>query len=240
MRPKTIEIFLPSGDPQGIRVAAIATRTVCVYEVPRRLIDDFFKMTEAGQVGVYFLFGENEADGAPKVYIGQTGMLRTRLAQHNSGKEFWTRALVAVSRTNTLTSTHAGYLEWFSIQQARDATRYLLDNATAGGRPHTPDPLLADCVELHETIRVLLATLGYPVFEPIARPAITEASPTATPQADGTELYFAKGSGADARGLYTSEGFVVLAGSTGRKEIVPSFELHGYNRLREQIIQQGV
>ena len=53
-------------------------------------------------------------------------------------------------------------------------------------------------------------------------------------------MYFATGSGADARALYTTEGLVVLAGSTGREEIVPSFEPHGYNRLRQQLIEQGV
>lgn len=33
--PQTIQIFLPSGDPQGIRVAEITTRIVRVIEVPR-------------------------------------------------------------------------------------------------------------------------------------------------------------------------------------------------------------
>jgi hypothetical protein len=33
--PKTIQIFLPGGDPQGIRVAELTTRIVQVIEVPR-------------------------------------------------------------------------------------------------------------------------------------------------------------------------------------------------------------
>lgn len=35
--PKTIQIFLPGGDPRGIRIAEITTRIVQVIEVPRRL-----------------------------------------------------------------------------------------------------------------------------------------------------------------------------------------------------------
>ena len=31
--PQTIQIFLPSGDPQGIRIAAITTRIVQVIEL---------------------------------------------------------------------------------------------------------------------------------------------------------------------------------------------------------------
>lgn len=34
-RPQTIQIFLPNGDPRGMRVAEITTRIVRVIEVPR-------------------------------------------------------------------------------------------------------------------------------------------------------------------------------------------------------------
>ena len=39
--PKTIQIFLPSGEPHGIRIAEITTRIVQVIEVPRSLLADF-------------------------------------------------------------------------------------------------------------------------------------------------------------------------------------------------------
>ena len=53
-RPQTIQIFLPTGNPRGIRVAEITTRIVRVIEVPRSQLADFLKMPEAQQVGVYF------------------------------------------------------------------------------------------------------------------------------------------------------------------------------------------
>ena len=76
---QTIQIFLPSGDPQGIRTAAITTRIVQVIEVPRVRLEAFLRMPEAGFVGVYVLFGENEESGAAKAYIGQTGNFGVRL-----------------------------------------------------------------------------------------------------------------------------------------------------------------
>jgi len=54
-KPKTIQIFLPSGEPTGIRVAEITTRIVQVIEVPRKRLPEFFAMPESTQVGVYFL-----------------------------------------------------------------------------------------------------------------------------------------------------------------------------------------
>src|SRR6195952_4601754 len=99
--PKTIQFFLPGGDPRGIRVAEITTRIVQVIEVPRSLLQDFLQMPESDQVALYFLFGEEEDSAEQKVYLGQTGDLRARLIKHNRDKDFWERALVLISRTNT-------------------------------------------------------------------------------------------------------------------------------------------
>lgn len=229
--PQTIQIFLPSGDPQGIRIASITTRIVQVIDVPRSLLPDFLKMPEAAQVGLYFLVGESESGDQPQVYIGQTGALAERLATHNQKKEFWNRALVSISLTNNLTGTHASFLEWLSIAQAGKAGRYAMENGNAGSRPHTPAPLQAECMELHDTIRVLLATLGYPVFEPLAR---------VSAKSDDANLFYCRASEADARGLFTEEGFVVLKASSGRVETVPSFQKHGYQRVRDRLLEQGV
>jgi hypothetical protein len=65
-RPQTIQIFLPTGDPRGMRVAEITTRIVRVIEVPRSQLADFLKIPEAQQVGVYFLMGELSEAGLPR------------------------------------------------------------------------------------------------------------------------------------------------------------------------------
>ena len=229
--PKTIQIFLPGGDPRGIRVAEITTRIVQVIEVPRSLLADFFKMPESDQVAVYFLFGEAEDGTEQKVYIGQTGDLRARLAAHNKQKEFWQRALVLVSRTNSLTQTHSLFLEWHSLQAARKAGRYGDENGNSGSKPHTPAPLAADCMEIFETGHALLATLGFPIFDPVAQTAETAAP---------SEVFLCKASGADGRGLYTQEGFVVLKGSIGRRENVPSIVGTPGEKLRTQLLESKV
>jgi predicted GIY-YIG superfamily endonuclease len=233
MTPKTIQIFLPGGDPRGIRIAEITTRIVQVIEVPRSLLQDFLKMPECGQVALYFLFGEADDGSEPKVYIGQTGDLRARLVAHNRApdKDFWQRALVLISRTHSLTQTHAMFLEWSCLQAARKAGRYVDQNGNSGSKPHTPAPLEADCLEIFETGQVLLATLGFPIFDEVSK-----AAATATEQ----EIWFCKGSSADGRGLYTPEGFVVLKGSIGRKANVPSIVGTAAERFRDKLLATGV
>ncbi|MBT8159615.1 GIY-YIG nuclease family protein [Arthrobacter terricola] len=151
--PQTIQIYLPQGDPVGIRMAEITTRTVRLFEVPRPLLRDFRDMPESKQVGVYFLFGSSSSD-RPSCYIGQSGAIGDRLKQHSDKKDFWDHALVAVSLTNTWTNTHAGYMEWQAIKRSTEAGRYALDNGNDASNPHTPAPLESDCREYLETISI--------------------------------------------------------------------------------------
>jgi hypothetical protein len=229
--PKTIQIFLPGGDPRGIRIAEITTRIVQVIEVPRSLLQDFLVMEESSQVAIYFLFGGEGDGGDPKVYIGQTGDLRARLIKHNQTKDFWERALVLISRTNSLTQTHALFLEWYSLQATRKACRYVDENGNSGSKPHTPAPLQADCLEIFETGQTLLATLGYPVFDPVVA-----VSTTRQPEV----VFHCRSSGIEARGLYTSEGFVVLKGSVGRVSNQPSIVGSSSERFRQKLFDSGV
>ncbi len=233
-RPQTIQIYLPAGDPRGMRVAEITTRIVRVVEVPRSQLGDFLKMPEALQVGVYFLIGELSESGLPRVYIGQSGNVGKRLVQHNQdtdrGKDFWNRALVVVSLTNSMTQTHALFLEWFAIGQATQAGRYSLENGNAGARPHTPAPLEADCHEIHETAATLLATLGQPIFEPLSTAATSQGE---------KELFYCNGSGADGVGEYTTEGFVVLKGSKARLESAPGIK-PSREGMRNQLAAEGI
>ena len=229
--PKTIQIFLPGGDPRGIRIAEITTRIVQVIEVPRSLLQEFIKMPGSDQVAVYFLIGD-EGDGSTSdVYVGQTGNLRRRLDEHNQEKDFWQRALVLISRTNSLTQTHALFLEWHCLRAVRKAGRYADQNGNSGSKPHTPAPLEADCLEIFETGRTLLATLGCPLFDPVG---VSGTSPA------DEEIFTCTSSDINGRGLYTAEGFVVLKGSTGRRENVPSIVGTVHERLRSKLIDAGV
>ncbi|HRK39322.1 MAG TPA: GIY-YIG nuclease family protein [Burkholderiaceae bacterium] len=212
-------------------MAEITTRIVRVIEVPRSQLAEFLKMPEAQQVGIHVLTGELSDSGLPRAYIGQSGNMGNRLAQHNQSKDFWNRALVVISLTNSLTQTHALFLEWLAIAEATKAGRYSLENGNTGSQPYTPAPLQADCHEIHETAATLLATLGQPLFEPLAN------APTAKGE---SELFYCKGSGAVGVGKYTSEGFVVHKGSKGRAEIVASIQGTSNERLRNQLVVDGI
>ena len=87
-------------------------------------------------------------------------------------------------------------------------------------------------MEIFETGSTLFSTLGFPLFDPLA---------TATEAENPAELFFCRspGAGVDGRGVVTPEGFVVLAGSVGRLESVPSIGDVG-ERFRQRLIENGV
>lgn len=207
-----------------------------VFDVPRTLLTDFLRMPEAGQVGLYFLFGSSE-EASDVCYIGQTGNVGNRLKQHTATKDYWERALVAVSLTNTWTDTHVGYMEWQAIDKALRADRFRLMNGNGASNRHTPAPLEADCNEYLDTISVLVTTLGFPAMEPIQKKEPDFASELST----GTSTHHLSFSrpGSEGTGTLTPEGLIVAAGSYGRlkeSESCPTWIVN----LRRKLAEKGV
>jgi predicted GIY-YIG superfamily endonuclease len=226
-RPRTIQIFLPTGDPAGIRIAEQTTSIIRLIEVPRSDIADFINMPEAKQVGLYFLVSGDNKD---ELYIGQSGEVGNRLMQHHKdAKKEWERALVLVSLTNNLTQTHVLYLESLSIEKAKHCQRFELSNGNGGQKPHTPIPLKADCDEIHEIGSLLLATLGYPIFEPLTENKTSETK----------QLFVCNRAGVNAQGFYTNEGMVVLKGSSAPMTTKRKTDQRFFDK-RDSLLAKGI
>lgn len=54
---KTIQIFLPDGNPRSLKIAEITSRTVQAILIPRSILDEAAKRPELDNVGIYLLFG---------------------------------------------------------------------------------------------------------------------------------------------------------------------------------------
>jgi len=158
---KTIQIFLPDGNPRGVKIAEFTSRTIQAILVPRAQLDFACTRTELKNVGLYFLFGEGESSNLPMLYIGEAEDCAKRLKQHNQQKDWWNYALVCISKTQEFTKAHVKYLEWYSHQQAEKAGRYKLENGNIPPKSHIPEPVVADLMDHFQSIQTLTATLGY-------------------------------------------------------------------------------
>ncbi len=212
MRAKTIQVFLTDGSPRGIKLAEITSNIELAIFIPRNQMNEAGKRAEVSLPGVYFLFGENEAGGKPLVYIGQSRNCLDRIKQHDQKKDFWNYAVLIVSKTNNFTQTHIEYLEQLAIDKAIEANRYVLQNGNSPKKFAVPEMLEADLLDNFDTIKILLSTLGFPLFEGWVQ---------YKEQSSSKRLY-CKAKSAKAEAEYVNDGLLVFKGSTANMEFAPT------------------
>jgi len=197
---KTIQIYLPDGNPRSVRIAEITSRTIYAVLIPRSQLDYALTRNELANVGIYLLIGAEEEGSKSLVYIGEAEDCVIRLKQHNKTKEFWNNAIVIVSKTQYFTKTHVKFLEWYSHNEADKAGRFKIDNSNIPSRPYVSESMESDLIDNFDTIRILVSTLGFPVFDKIIKP-------------EKKDILFCKGKDANAEGEYTEDGLIVFQDS---------------------------
>jgi len=227
-RPQTIQIFLPDGSPRSVKIAEITNRIVKAVLVPRNKLEYIATREELKNVGVYFLFGDSAEKAKPLVYIGEAEDCLYRLQQHNRNKEFWNYAVVMVSKTNAFTKSHAKYLEHIAIADAKSANRFQTENSVAPSKPFVTESMEADLLDSFETIRILLSTLGYPVYDRVSKDQVPDK-----------EILILTGRKIRAEGDLIDDGFVVFKGSQAKLKTVPSCPDYLIS-FRNKLVEEGV
>lgn len=228
MRGKTIQVFLTDGSPRGIKLAEITSNIELAIFIPRTKINEASFRKEVSNAGIYFLFGEGEDTAKPIVYIGQSRNCIERIKTHDQKKDFWNYAIIITSKTKSFTQTHIEYLEELAISKAYEANRYTLENSVNPKKFEVPETLEADLLDNFDTIKILLSTLGFPLFDNISK---------TTEKAKDTLI--CKGKEANAEGEYVDDGFVVFKGSKANKDLAPASNSTIRN-LREKLISQNI
>lgn len=118
------------------------------------------------------------------------------------------------------------FLEWFSYTEAKKAGRFRLENDNIPNQTYAPEPIRADLLDHFDTIRILVSTLGYPIFDTITKP----------PQ---REVLTCKVKDISAEGQYTEDGFVVFKGSQSALEESKSVG-SWITGLRAKLKEEGV
>jgi hypothetical protein len=240
---RSIKVFLIEGTASGLRTAELGLSTTKAIVVPRASLSAVSKRSEMQKTGVYVLVGgDSDRPGFKKIYVGEGDTILPRLISHNSdeAKDFWSDAVVFVSKDENLTKAHARYLEARLIALAKEAKRATVANGT---EPPSDGKLPeADGVEMEEFIsqvRLLLGTLGYDILEPLLSPP-PQVGTAAPPEAMLPEFRY-EGDGFAARCVIDLDAgqFVVKAGSTARihegNSLSPT-----YRNLRAQLRDAGV
>src|SRR5262245_56318674 len=208
-QPYSIKIFLPGGDPNGLRSIEKSNWSGTGLVVPRSLYGDARQRKELNRTGVYVLIGPPEESGLPRVYVGEGDPIRPRLDQHAAKKDFWTVCIAFTSKDDNLNKAHVQCLESRLIGLANQIKRCTLDNGNVPALPSLSEPDAADAEGFLAEMLLCFPVLGLSVFS-----SATAAKP-------GRRLHLSA-KGVRAEGSETSEGFLVRAGSAAVLSEVPS------------------
>ena len=232
---KSIELFLANGTADSLIIAELSNWNGKAIKIPRIEVptcnrDDF------AQAGVYFLFCK-EDDGSDSVYIGEAENIKERLVQHirdyqaEKEKYYWNTAVIFIGRD--LNKALIRYLENRFVEIARSCHRYTVLTKNTYKNTVMKESQIAAMEEFLDNVKILINALGYKVLEPLLHSDSTD--PTIV---DDVLLYINKGT-AIATGKVTSEGFVVLKGSTINEKMSTKSLGTGVVKLREKYLSDG-
>jgi hypothetical protein len=162
--PFTIRIFVPDGDPEGVRLIDRMNWTGLGIVFPRTKWVEARQRNEVRRAGVYILIG-NQEDDLPTIYIGQADDVRTRIEAHSQNKDFWDRGIVFVSNSGGLNRAHVTWLEYALVNRATETGRCHLDNGNAPQEPSLSEAEKADTQAFLKEIFQILPLVGLHAFE---------------------------------------------------------------------------
>lgn len=238
---RTIRIYLAEGEPNGIMTAEIINWTGKMIVAPRSKLSDLARRKEAKRAGVYVLTGDDpDTLSRKRVYVGESDDVFSRLVQHQGDetKDFWTDTALILSKDENLTKSHVRYLESRLIKVLKNARRASIANSNTPEFKALPESDIADMEFFLTQIQVLLPVLGFS----FTQPPPTQQSSGATLAADSAEAtdqeltprFYMNPVGTNATAQELNGEFVVLKGSTARKESKAGVV---YKPLRDQLIQ---
>ncbi len=228
LRPFSIRIFVPNGDPDGLRLVERSNWTGIGVVFNRTNYKQVVSRAEFNRTGVYVLVGRSEDSALPMIYVGEGDPVRDRLNSHYGKKDFWDWAVFFVTKDNSLNKAHVQRMEWRLIELAKAAKQCKLDNANSPAPPTLSEADSADVDSFVLDMLSIFPLLGLGVFE------MAQAQ-----SKQQQELLYLEAKGVKATGFEDAKGFVVQEGSELVKVEVPT--IHQYmSTLRKDLLEAEV
>ena len=151
---------------EGARIIDMGSTKSCeCFVLPRDMVAEVGKKHPVlHQHSFYILLGKDNF-GRNMAYIGETQDFMDRVIDHKQKKDFWTIALVFVSKANEIFASEVLYLEYLGYQAAVDAGNFIIENPNKVNKQKlSPDK--EDEMELFfEDIQFLTRFYGCKVFD---------------------------------------------------------------------------
>lgn len=241
----SVHLFMPQGEPQGLRLIEKTNWTGVGIVFPRTRVVEAVKRGELRRTGVYVLWNDAASTKTP-TYVGQSENVARRIGQHDKDEkmDWWTRVAAFTTKDDAFNQAHVRWLEWALAQRGVASARCDLRN---GNQPSKPSISESDGVDAEHFLSDLLQCLpivGVHAFEqPGASAPVFESSETFVEMTiDYTNSKTDRVRGVLARGHESVDGFVIHEGSLAAKDEAPSFadNFPGDSLHRAQLVAEGI
>lgn len=173
--PFTIRIFVPDGDPEGVRVIDRMNWTGRGIAFPREGWPSAKNRNDLESAGVYILGSDDQGRDNPTLYVGQSDNLTNRIERHAKDKDFWEWGVAFISTNDGLNRAHITWLEHALIDLAHRADSSTVLNVIAPLEPTLTEAEKADTLGFLKEILQILPLVGLRAFE-VARSTKEDAS----------------------------------------------------------------
>lgn len=159
------------------------------------------------------MFGYDDENGKPLVYIGETEDAIQRLGEHirNEKKNYWVEAIVFISKDDHLNRAHIKYLESRFYQIAKEEERYEVMNSNPPKKSAVSEGEESEMEEFIDNAKLIVSALGHKVFEPLVQ--VTQETKDYNEEVTSEYLYIKNNKGLSATGMVAPDGFIVFKGS---------------------------
>ena len=227
--PFSVRIFLPTGNPEGLRIIEKSNWSGVGLAFPRPGLKDANKdREELESSGVYVLIGP-PTDNLRRAYIGESDELGKRLLNHDRDpkKDFWNQVVAFTSKDQNLNKAHVRHVEARLVRLAEEAGRCDLENSANPSEPSLSDADKADAELFLADMLLCLPVLGVDFFEkPLEEKEIS--------------LRILEAKGVRATGYEDTKDFIVKKGSQAVRvaEETPSIPPH-IRKKRASLLGEG-
>ncbi|MGB7978504.1 MAG: GIY-YIG nuclease family protein [Chlamydiales bacterium] len=222
--PFTINLFLPDGIPEGLKIIEKSNWSGCGLSLPRASFSKHKQRLEFQKPGIYFLIGDLDVE--PKMYIGEGDPLLNRILSHSQNKNFWDLLIAFTSKDQNLNKSAIQYLEAHLIQLAHNTGRFSVMNEKNPREPSLSEMDRAVCDGYLRELLLCLPLLGINLSR---EPAGCHPA----------NKLFIRAKNLNASGSESPEGFLVHKESQATFIEAPSIP-PGIKALRSTLIERGI
>lgn len=203
--PRNLQIFLPDGTLEGIRIVELSESNIKAFVIPRIKLSEIKGRPEVNQPALYLLISSDEN----QIYIGESENFYDRIKNHDQSKDFWDIAIAIVSNTNILEKSDVKYLESLAVERAKSSGAMTVLNKTIPARNNVHEFKVHSLLRFLDDTALIAELVGFSVF--------------ATKDEQEEDAWFCTTKLSSALAQFRGDQFIVLAGSVIDKSYAPSW-----------------